>query len=212
MAETKTRTNFETLIKGFASDDGGIPASALNAVAAAVRSTVGNEYVEKERYAAKLEDIRKLNEEKQTAADNAATAVDWKKRYEDEHAAFEAYKGEIAAKETLEAKRTAYRGLLADANVAEKYRDKVLKYTDFNAVELDDKGKLKGAAALLRAVKEEWPEYLETVTEGSAVQTPNPPANNGPGARTREDIMNIKDAAERQQAIAEELAKSSGLF
>ncbi|MBR0082425.1 MAG: hypothetical protein IJP98_06795, partial [Clostridia bacterium] len=108
--------------------------------------------------------------------------------------------------------RTAYRGLLADANVAEKYRDKVLKYTDFNAVELDDKGKLKGAAALLRAVKEEWPEYLETVTEGSAVQTPNPPANNGPGARTREDIMNIKDAAERQQAIAEELAKSSGLF
>lgn len=212
MADSKTRTDFETLIKSFAADDGSIPASAFNAVVTAVRNAVGTEYVEKERYAAKLAEIRKLNEDRQTAEDNAATSVDWKKKYEDEHAAHEAYRAEIAAKETLAAKQTAYRGLLADANIAEKYRDKVLKYTDFDAVELDEKGKLKGAAALLRAVKEEWPEYVETDMEGSTVQPPNPPANNGSGARTREDILKIEDAGERQQAIAEELAKGSGLF
>ena len=101
---------------------------------------------------------------------------------------------------------------MKDANIAEKYREKVLKYANLDAVEMDDKGKVKGAAALLRAIKEEWPEYLETVTEGSTLQTPNPPANNGPGTRTREDILNIKDDGARQQAIAEELAKGSGLF
>lgn len=199
--------------------DLGLTAEQQDAVISAHVGTVSEIKDERDRYKAdadKLVDVRKqlddANKQVSALQSKATDGESWKTKHDALSAEFEKYKADIAAKETLAAKQAAYRGLLADANIAEKYRDKVLKYTDFSAVELDEKGKLKGAAALLRAVKEEWPEYVENVTEGSTVQPPNPPANSGSGARTREDILKIEDAGERQQAIAEELAKGSGLF
>lgn len=197
----------------------GLTAEQQDAVISAHLGTVNEIKDERDRYKAdadKLADVQKrLNDANQKASDLQSKAEDAEKlkaKYDALNAEFEKYKGDVTAKETLSAKQTAYRGLLADANIAEKYREKVLKYADLNGVELDDKGKVKGAAALLRSIREEWPEYVESVTEGSGVQTPNPPANNGAGVRTREDILAIKDAGERQAAIAEELAKGSGLF
>lgn len=197
----------------------GLTAEQQDAVISAHVGTVNEIKDERDRYKADADKLTvvqtQLDEGKQEISALQSKAQDgesWKSKHDALNTAFEKYKADVAAEKALAAKQAAYRGMLADANIAEKYRDKVIRYTDFSAVELDDKGKLKGAAALLRAVKDEWPEYVENVTEGSTVQTPNPPANSGTGARTREDIMNIKDAGERQQAIAEEIAKGSGLF
>ena len=52
-------------------------------------------------------------------------------------------------------------------------------------------------------MKEEWGDHVETVTV-KGTDTPNPPANNGgKPAKTKEEIMQIKDASERQKAIIE---------
>ena len=203
MADNK-HTNFEELIKGFAGEDGNILAASIGPLTTAVRNAVGNEFVAKSRYNAKLEEIRQLNEAAQTAEDNAATAPDWKKKYEDEHTAFERYKGEIAAKETLAAKKAAYMELLKDSGISAAYHEKVAKYADFNAMELDDRGKLKSPATLMKAAREEWPMWVETVTEEGA-DTPKPQGTGAAKTMTREEILAIKDTDARQKAIGENL-------
>ena len=211
MAESNNNhTDFEGLLKGYAGEDGNIPAASIGPAATAIKAAIGKEFVERSRYNAKLAEIRTLNEEKQTAEDNAATAPDWKKKYEDEHTAFETYKKGIEAEKTLADKQTAYRELLKDSGIAAEYHEKVLKYADLSGVELDGKGKVKGAAALLKAVREEWPMFLEKTEEGSTVKTPTPTGNTGSQKMTRDDIMKIEDTAARQKAIAENLDLFSG--
>ena len=206
MAENNnTHTDFEGLLKGYAGEDGNIPAASIGPAVTAIKAAIGNEFVEKSRYRAKLEEIRRLNEEKQTAEDTAATAPDWKKKYEEELQAFETFKGQIEAEKTLSEKQTAYRELLKDSGIAAEYHEKVLKYTDLSGVELDGKGKIKGAAAQLKALREEWPMFLEKTEESSTVSA-NKPLESGGSKMTKEDIMKIADAGERQKAIAENLA------
>ena len=45
-------------------------------------------------------------------------------------------------------------------------------------------------------------DYAKTVKADALKKTPKPPAGDGTHAMTREDIMKIKDSAERQSAIA----------
>ena len=54
----------------------------------------------------------------------------------------------------------------------------------------------------IKAVKEEWAEYVTTTTTTGA-KTSNPPANNGgKTGKTKEEIMAIRDPAVRQAEIA----------
>ena len=100
-------------------------------------------------------------------------------------------------------KETAYKGILKDAGVSEKYHAKILKYSDVDGVELDDKGNIKTAKDILKAIKEEWADHIET-TSTQGAPTPTPPGNNGGGAKmTLEQIDAIKDTTERQKAMLE---------
>lgn len=126
----------------------------------------------------------------------------YKAKYEKERDDFKAYKADVEAKETLSAKKAAYTEVCKDAGLNEKGVAKALKYADWDAVELDEAGKVKDAKTHIKALKEEWAEHVTTVTTTGA-NTPNPPANNGKGTMTKEQIFQIKDAGERQKAIAE---------
>ena len=53
----------------------------------------------------------------------------------------------------------------------------------------------------MKAVKEEWSDHI-TTEETQGTESHNPPAGGKP-TKTKEEIMNIKDSAERQKAIAE---------
>ena len=75
----------------------------------AIKNAVGNEFVDKERYKAKLTEIDQLKEKQQTAEDNATTAEKWKTKFEGLKSEFEAYKTEQENKETHMAKAEAYR-------------------------------------------------------------------------------------------------------
>ena len=116
--------------------------------------------------------------------------------------AFKDYKAEVAAKETRAAKEAAYRAVLKDAGLSEKGVEKAIKYAEWDKIELDADGKLKGASDHIKSVKEEWAEYVTTTTTTGA-STAKPPANNGGGTgKTKDEIMAIKDPVARQAEIA----------
>lgn len=121
---------------------------------------------------------------------------------------FDDYKAEVSAKETKAKKEAAYRAILKDANLSEKGIEKAIKYAEWDKIELEADGKLKGASDHIKAVKEEWAEYVTTTTTTGA-KTSNPPANTGSGTgKTRDEIIAIKDGATRRA----EMAKNAHLF
>lgn len=100
----------------------------------------------------------------------------YKDKYEKEHADFEKYKADVVHKAELESKKTAFLEVLKDAGITKDTSiAKVLKYTDLDGedFELDDKGKFKNAKAILKSVKDEWPEHITTDgTDGADVKHP----------------------------------------
>ena len=137
-----------------------------------------------------------------------AETVKESEEYKKLQKSFDDYKAEIATKEAKEAKEKAYRAILKDANLSEKGIEKAIKYAEWDKIELEADGKLKGASDHIKAVKEEWAEYVTTTTTTGA-KTSNPPANNGTGTgKTKEEIMAIKDGAVRRA----EMAKNPHLF
>jgi len=125
------------------------------------------------------------------------------KDYDKLKAEFDGYKADIEKRDAHVAKETAFRALLKDAEIDQKYFDKIVKYSDVDSIELDAEGKMRNAAERLKAVKEEWPEYHVTTQEKGA-ETATPPANNGgANTKTRDEILAIEDDTERQKAIEE---------
>ena len=115
---------------------------------------------------------------------------------------FDKYKTDVQAKETKAAKEAAYRAILKDANLSEKGIEKAVKYAEWDKIELGEDGKLKDANDHIKAVREEWAEYVTTTTTTGA-KTSTPPANNGgKTGKTKEEIMAIRDPAVRQAEIA----------
>ena len=192
--------DFAKIIKEHGGD---ISETAINAITSAIKTAVGNEYVEKERYKAKLTEIDNLKDKVQTADDKATTAEKWKEKYDDLKTEFDTFKNGIEAEKAKKAKEDAYREALKDANLNEKGIEKAVKYAEWDKIELDDKGKLKDAKDHVKNAREEWAEYVvKTMTQGATTTTP--PANNGNGSgMTVEEIMKIEDTTARQKAIAE---------
>lgn len=114
---------------------------------------------------------------------------------------FDKHKAEVAAKETKAKKETAFRAILKAAGVSDKRIDAVLKVSDVDGIEFDSDGKVKGEDKLLEQVKKEWADFIPNTSQ-VGVPDKNPPAAGGKGV-TKEDIMKIADAGERQKAIAE---------
>jgi len=194
--------DFEALITKYAGEDGNIPADAVSKAANAIASAVGREFVAKDRYAAKLDEIEQLTNDKQTAEDNLTTANKWKDKFDKEHEAFEEFKAATDAKERESAKREAVRKVAKDAGLSEAGVNKAVKYYNLEKVELDKDGNAVNADKIKGELQEEWADFkVTTHTKGANVE--NPPANNGKAKRSKEEILAIKDTKERQQAIAE---------
>lgn len=117
---------------------------------------------------------------------------------------FEDYKNEVQEKEVLAKKTNAYKSLLKENNISDKRIDSILKVTDIASLEFDKEGKLKDSEKLSETIKSEWADFIVTTGEQGA-STSNPPQNAGGSVLKREDIIKIKDTAERQKAWAEYL-------
>lgn len=148
-----------------------------------------------------LPDIQKQLEKAQ--ADLEASKKDsWKTKFDALKEDYEAYKEEQTKRETHAAKEKAMRDLLKAIGISEKRLDSVLRVTDVDSIELDDEGKIKDSEKMKSDLKTEWEDFIPTA-ETRGASTATPPASGRTTAKTKEEIINIKDAGERQKAIAE---------
>lgn len=126
----------------------------------------------------------------------------YKVKYDAIKEEFDEYKKTIKAEKTKADKTEAYRKLLKEAGVSEKRIEAVLKVSDIDSLKIDDKGALEGVDDLKKAIAEEWSDFIEK-TGVQGAQTATPPTSGGKTTRTKEEIMAIKDTAERQKAMLE---------
>ena len=125
------------------------------------------------------------------------------KDYDKLKAEFDKYKAEQEEKETNATKEKALKELLSDMKMSDKGVAQIMKWMGVGKVDLDDDGKIKEVATLRKAIKEDGGDYIKT--EGAqGADTPTPPTGGGGGTgKTKAEILKIKDAKERQQAIAD---------
>lgn len=117
--------------------------------------------------------LKELNELKVQAAENAD------KDYAALKEEYEKYKADVAAEKSREEKKKLYTEIIKDAGItSEEGIKKVLKYTDLDSKELDDKGRIKDAKAEVKAIQEEWPE-LKVTQNTQGAPTATPPASTG---------------------------------
>lgn len=150
-------------------------------------------------------ELEKLKEQvKSLKADLAeADKSDWEKKYNDLKTEYDGYKTEVENKATHSAKEAAYKQLLLDAGISEKRIATILKVSDIDGVELDKEGNIKSADKLTDSIKEEWADFIVTEHKEGA-ETSKPPASEGKGGTmTKDDIMKIRDTADRQAAMRE---------
>ena len=178
----------------------GIEEEKIDQIIEAHSETVDSLKADRDSYkedAEKLKDVLKELDDLKAKGDDG-----WKEKHDALKVEFDQYKNDVQAKETKAAKEAAYRDILKDANLSEKGIEKAVKYAEWDKIELDEDGKLKGANDHIKAVREEWAEYVTTTTTTGA-KTSTPPANNGgKTGKTKEEIMAIRDPAVRQAEIA----------
>lgn len=130
----------------------------------------------------------------------------FKKKYDDEHAAFEKYKTEQSEKETAAAKEKAVRAYFEGKKITGKNLDLAIRAAkaEIDAAELDG-DKIKDTKTFDDLVAGDL-SGLVTTTRIRGVHTQTPSGNGGGATMTKADIAKIKDPAERRQAIADNLA------
>ena len=184
----------------------GIEEEKIDQIIEAHSETVDSLKADRDNYkkdADQLKSVREELDELKAKGDDG-----WKEKHDKLKGDFDTYKKDVEAKETHNKKVNAYRTILKDAGLSEKGIEKAIKYAEWDKIELEADGKLKGASDHIKSVKEEWAEYVTTTTTTGA-KTSTPPANNGTGTgKTKEEIMAIKDGGLRRA----EMAKNPHLF
>ena len=185
----------------------GIEEEKIDQIIEAHSETVDSLKADRDSYKKDSEDLKTVQKELDEL--KAQGNDGWKEKHDRLKDEFDTYKKDVEAKETKAAKEAAYRAILKDANLSEKGIEKAIKYAEWDKIELGEDGKLKGANDHIKAVREEWAEYVTTTTTTGA-KTSTPPANNGGAKLTKAEIYARDEhgryklsTAERQKALAE---------
>ena len=166
-----------------------------------------DELAESKKSAARLAEVEKELNDIKANGDGG-----YKEKYEKEHTDFEAYKAEIAGKETQAQKTNVFRKLLEKANISKAHIETLIDTKTaeklINELEIKD-GKAVDEDKVSKAISDTWGGYVEH-TENKPTGAANPPSNTGGGTKTVSEIMAIKDGAARRKAIAENLSLFEG--
>ena len=187
--------DFEKVVRKHVNDEGGISADSIPALVQAIQKAVGEGFVSVDRYNAKKNQVDEL----QTKLDETEGLQG---KYDKLKTEYDAYKNEQEAKETRIQKQDAYKEILKNAGIPEKRFAAILKTVNFDELTLKD-GKFSDEDKLTKAVKEEWADFIVTTKETGTNSATPPASNGGKAGKTKDEIMAIKDATERQRAIAE---------
>lgn len=195
----------------------GIEADKIDEIITAHAESLEAVKADRDKYKAQVDDEKTNASNKATELANVQKELDELKKqveaeakeregkdYDKLKAEYDKYVADQEAKETKATKETALKELLKDMKMSDKGTSQVLKWMGVEKIELDENGKIKDASNLRKSIKEDWGDYIQT--EGAqGAQTANPPGGtNGSGTgKTKAEILKIKDAKERQQAIAD---------
>ena len=150
-------------------------------------------------------DVEKYKTELDDAKKTIADGEKYKEMYENEKSEYEKYKNDITAKETQVAKESAVWNYLKDKGIPDKRKAAVMRgiKDEIANTELTEKGKIKNTKVFDDLISENGVYYdfiPRTEIVGANPQVP-PPNSNGKMTKTKAEIMAIKDASERIQAI-----------
>lgn len=192
--------------------------SAHTEVTRALKSQISEAKDEVDNLKSEMGDISKVKEELKAAKNELKTTKeqltaiekdrdDYKSKSETINADFEKLKTETANRATAAKKEAALKAELKNG----KYSDEAVnvifdsKKDYASKVEFDDEGKAKNLESIMKEIGTAYPQYIpKSSTSGNTPATP--PSNGGTTALTKKDIMAIKDTAQRQKAIAENIS------
>ena len=149
--------------------------------------------------------IADITEKLKNAETQNGENAKYKEMYENEKSEYEKYKNDITAKETQAAKESAVWNYLKDKGIPDKRKAEVMRgiKDEIANTELTEKGKIKSTKVFDDLISENGVYYdfiPRTEIVGANPQVP-PPNSNGKVTKTKAEIMAIKDASERIQAI-----------
>lgn len=147
--------------------------------------------------AEKLPGVQKELDDLKAAGDGG-----YKEKFEKERKAFEDYKADITAKETKAAKEKAVRAYFESKNITGANLDLAMRGCgeEMAALEMDG-DKIKDTKSLDALIGGTYKSLVST-TQIKGANPATPPGSTGSGAMTKDQIMQIKDRAERRAAIA----------
>ena len=116
----------------------------------------------------KLPEVQAKLEKAEEAAKHSGDAVKIQKDFDD-------YKAQVEAEKSKAAKESALRKIAKDAGLTEAGIAKAVKYAAWDTIEVNEKGEAKNASDLMKALKDEWAEYIgSSETKGAEVPKPAP--------------------------------------
>lgn len=161
----------------------GIEDEKADQILEAHTETVNEIREERDRYKADAEQLpgvqQELAELKEAAEQNANNP--YKAQYETIKRQFDDYKADVAAQQAKASKQTAYRKLLKEQGISDKFIDPIMKVTSVDDLELDDKGQFKNEEDLKNDIKTQW-EGFAVKEETHGAQQYNPPGTGGGAA------------------------------
>lgn len=155
-----------------------------------------------EKYSAEHDKVTKLEEKVKSLEDSNKDS--YKVKYEAIKEEFSDFKKGIESEKTKAVKTDAFKALLKEIGISEKRIDSVTKISDIDSLKIDKDGNIEGVDELKKSLVTEWADFIEK-TDKQGASTSTPPASNGGMTKTKEDILKIKDATERQNAWKEYL-------
>ena len=190
----------------------GIEADKVDEIINAHSETVDALKEERDSFKAQAEKLEKTEAELAAARKEIAEAGKedtYKLKYEALKDDFDSFKKNIETEKANATKADAYKQLLKEIGISEKRVDAVARLADLEKLNIQEDGTIEGAEELKKSLAEEWADFIPTKGEEGA-KTPTPPAGGGGTVKTKKEIMEIKDTAERQAAWAEYLTQNGG--
>ena len=182
----------------------GLEADAIDEIIQAHTETVEGLKEDRDRYkedAEKYAETKRKLDEVNEKLKGFSEDDSYKVKYDALKEEYDKFKSGVETEKTKSNKTAAYKELLKEIGISDKRIDAVVRVADLDKIKLDKDGKVENAADLKKSLKEEWSDFI--VTDGKeGAGTANPPAGSGP-KKTKEEIMAIKDMAERQAAMLE---------
>lgn len=183
----------------------GIESEKIDEIINAHSETVTALKEECSKYKADSEQLAEANKELESLRKkvNEDATEEYKEKYERVQKEFDDYKNDVKNKETRASKENAFKEILKSAGVSDKRIDSIVKVSgeSIDSIEFDKDGNVKGSDKIAESVKTEWADFI--VSEGvKGADTSKPPQSTG-GKMSKDEIMKIKDPADRQKAIAE---------